>query len=126
MVVECVYSYCVLMTDGVNIINHSVCLPLLRSAKTDPALLIRNISSFSHQILPSQPGKVVVLQLSISIFWQNLINIKFEVRQDRGRCWGRGNDEPRGETETRESKTGERERERGREGDTPDKRYYYT
>ena len=44
-----------------------------------------------------------------------MINIKFEVRQDRGRCWGRGNDEPRGETETRESKTGEREREGERE-----------
>ena len=43
-----------------------------------------------------------------------MINIKFEVRQDRGRCWGRGNDEPRGETETRESKTGERKRGRER------------
>ena len=119
MVVVCVYSYCVLMTDGVNIINHSVCLPLLRSAKTDPALLIRNSSSFSHQILPrrpARPGKIIaVFQLSISIFGQNLINIKFEVRQDRGRCWGRGNDEPRGETETRESKTGEREGGRQRE-----------
>ena len=100
------------MTDGANIINHSVCLPLLHSANTDPALLIRNMSSLSQL---SQPGKTAVFQLNISIFWQNLINIKFEVRQDRGRCWGRGNDEPRGETETRESKTGERSREGGKE-----------
>lgn len=70
------------MTDGANIINHSVCLPLLLSANTDPALLIINISSLSHQI-PPRPGKIS--KLNISIFWQNLINIKFEARQDRER-----------------------------------------
>ena len=53
-----------------------------------------------------------VLQVNISIFCQNLLAIKFEVRQDRGRCWDLGMMSQGGRvTETRESKTGERERE---------------
>ena len=95
------------MTDCANIINHSVCLRFLSSANTDPALLIINIS-------PHQPSCIAVFQVNISIFCPQLLEIKFEVRQDRGRCWDLGMMSQGGEglTETRESKTGEREGER--------------